>query len=249
MEVHHHPHLPHGKRKFGAYFSEFLMIFLAVTMGFLAESLRENIGDKEKEKRYIVSLVNNLKEDTAVIADVIMENTGKAEALEKIMQVPTKDFADTTKRAQLYKLVDRWVGFYSQFKSSDATMEQLKNSGGLRYIEREHSGDSITYYDNQVKIIYAAENMYVNATQLAILATGEVFDKTVHYDTMYYNTKGFTGKTLPLLTTDPAKIKLMLNHIDFEIGATNNYIYNLQLRLPVAIRLIAWLKKEYGLED
>jgi hypothetical protein len=50
MEVHHHPDLHHNRKHFREYFLEFLMIFLAVTMGFLAESLREHFGDKEKER-------------------------------------------------------------------------------------------------------------------------------------------------------------------------------------------------------
>jgi hypothetical protein len=49
MEVHHHPHLPHSK-KFKEYFLEFLMIFLAVTMGFFAESLREHMSEKKRKK-------------------------------------------------------------------------------------------------------------------------------------------------------------------------------------------------------
>jgi hypothetical protein len=61
MEVHHHPDLHHKRKQFREYFLEFLMIFLAVTMGFLAESLREHFGDKEKEREYVSSLVQNLK--------------------------------------------------------------------------------------------------------------------------------------------------------------------------------------------
>ncbi|HEY4875714.1 MAG TPA: hypothetical protein VIH86_09100 [Puia sp.] len=41
MEVHHHPDVHHQRKRFKEYFLEFLMIFLAVTMGFFAESLRE----------------------------------------------------------------------------------------------------------------------------------------------------------------------------------------------------------------
>ena len=52
MEVHHHPDLHHKKKKFKEYFLEFLMIFLAVTMGFFAESLTEHLGNKEKEKKF-----------------------------------------------------------------------------------------------------------------------------------------------------------------------------------------------------
>jgi hypothetical protein len=65
MEVHHHPDLHHRKKKFKEYLLEFFMIFLAVTMGFIAENVREGIGDREKERHYVESLVNNLKDDTA----------------------------------------------------------------------------------------------------------------------------------------------------------------------------------------
>src|ERR1035437_7504609 len=46
MEVYHHPDLHHRKKHWKEYFLEFLMIFLAVTMGFFAENLREYISDK-----------------------------------------------------------------------------------------------------------------------------------------------------------------------------------------------------------
>lgn len=37
MEVHHHAHHEHGKKNWKSYFWEFLMLFLAVFCGFLAE--------------------------------------------------------------------------------------------------------------------------------------------------------------------------------------------------------------------
>ncbi len=51
MEVHHHPDLHHKKKKFTEYLLEFLMIFLAVTLGFFAESLREGLADHAKERK------------------------------------------------------------------------------------------------------------------------------------------------------------------------------------------------------
>ncbi len=63
MEVHHHPNVE--KKNFKEYFLEFIMIFLAVTMGFFAESLREHISDREKEKQHMFSMINDLKKDTS----------------------------------------------------------------------------------------------------------------------------------------------------------------------------------------
>ena len=62
MEVHHHPNME--KKRFKEYFLEFLMIFLAVTMGFFAESLREHINEKSRAHDFAVTLYADLKADT-----------------------------------------------------------------------------------------------------------------------------------------------------------------------------------------
>src|SRR5215467_13851727 len=67
MEVHHHPDLHHQPKPWKQYFLEFLMIFLAVTMGFFAENIREHIADSEKGEQYAQSLYDDLKVDTMVI--------------------------------------------------------------------------------------------------------------------------------------------------------------------------------------
>src|SRR4030095_5589071 len=63
--VHHHPNV--RKKNLKEYLLEGLMIFVAVTMGFFAESLREYFGDREKEAQYMHSLAEDLKKDTAAL--------------------------------------------------------------------------------------------------------------------------------------------------------------------------------------
>ena len=53
MEVHHHPQLDHKGKPWKEYLLEGLMIFLAVTMGFIAENIREHISEKNKKKELI----------------------------------------------------------------------------------------------------------------------------------------------------------------------------------------------------
>ena len=55
MEVHHHSHESHGKKNWKSYFWEFLMLFLAVFCGFLAEYQLEHTIEKDREKQYIRS--------------------------------------------------------------------------------------------------------------------------------------------------------------------------------------------------
>src|SRR5579885_3188946 len=61
MEVHHHPKVE--KKNFKEYFLEFIMIFLAVTLGFFAENVRESFANKEKEHHYIQNLIADLHSD------------------------------------------------------------------------------------------------------------------------------------------------------------------------------------------
>src|ERR1700680_179092 len=70
MEVHHHPNVE--KKGFKEYFLEFLMIFLAVNMGFIAESLRENIVERTKEHQYIQSFYEDLNSNGKRIQDFIL---------------------------------------------------------------------------------------------------------------------------------------------------------------------------------
>src|ERR1700739_392679 len=73
MEVHHHPQLHHERKPWQEYLLEGLMIFVAVTMGFFAESLREHITDRDKEGKYVIALKSELKSDTANYANAIKQ--------------------------------------------------------------------------------------------------------------------------------------------------------------------------------
>jgi hypothetical protein len=64
METHaQHLHLAPGK-KIRHYFFEFLMLFLAVFCGFIAENWREQLQEHRREKEFIHSLVEDIKSDT-----------------------------------------------------------------------------------------------------------------------------------------------------------------------------------------
>ena len=71
MEVHYHPDLHHKPKKWKEYFLEFLMIFLAVTLGFFAENFREYRVEQEQEKHIIESLVQCLTSDTIQLESII----------------------------------------------------------------------------------------------------------------------------------------------------------------------------------
>ena len=66
MEVHHHAHdpaAPHHKKNWKSYFWEFLMLFLAITLGFLVENQREHYIEHLRAKEFAKSLIKDLESD------------------------------------------------------------------------------------------------------------------------------------------------------------------------------------------
>ncbi len=162
MEVHHHPHVE--KKNFKEYFLEFLMIFLAVTLGFFAESLREHINDSEQGKQYIQSLVEDLESDTARMNDIIQFDEAKINALNSMYQcydTVTNNLTATSCMGVLikYSKVNR------PFLLNDRTITQLANAGGFRLLEKEDADSILTYermyrnaYDFETTIYQEAQN-------------------------------------------------------------------------------------------
>src|SRR5678809_559290 len=65
MEVHAHTHTP--RKKWTHYLWEFLMLFLAVFCGFLAENIREHKIEKNRAQVFAVSMLKDLESDTSLL--------------------------------------------------------------------------------------------------------------------------------------------------------------------------------------
>ena len=147
MEVHHHPHVE--KKNFKEYFLEFLMIFLAVTMGFFAESLREHISDGEKRVQYIQSLTEDLEADTARMGDIIRYDEEKITAL-NTMYGCYDTVTSNLKTTSCMGLLIKYSKVNRPFQLNDRTITQLANAGGFRLLEKEDA-DSILAYERLYK--------------------------------------------------------------------------------------------------
>jgi RNase P subunit RPR2 len=79
MEVHHHTHHP---KRWKEYFWEFFMLFLAVFCGFLAEYQLEHKIEKDRARKYMKDMVENLKYDTVRLGRNFRRNTMKCQYLD-----------------------------------------------------------------------------------------------------------------------------------------------------------------------
>jgi hypothetical protein len=143
MEVHHH--LNTARKKWSHYFWEFLMLFLAVFCGFLAEYQLEHVIEKDKEKQYMKSMLEDLASDTSMLQISI----NRAEAMEKGLDSLKNNLYDldnieknilTIYRQNAVNLRLVVVSF------SDQTTIQLRNSGGMRLIRKMKISNAISRY-------------------------------------------------------------------------------------------------------
>ncbi len=145
MEVHHHTHPTHGKKTWKNYFWEFLMLFLAVFCGFLAEYQLEHKIEKDREKQFMQSLVEDLKLDIVSITSLNEWRETRLEMSDSLTNALIEG-----KQLQNGSAVYYWgrnISRRSAFFSADGTIQQLKNSGGLRLIRNQSIADKIIAYD------------------------------------------------------------------------------------------------------
>jgi hypothetical protein len=158
MEVHHHSH-HEGKKNWKSYFWEFLMLFLAVFCGFLAEYQLEHTIEHEREKRYIRSLISDIKSDTTNAETLIKEYQNKLPNIDSLIHYFQELLCGNSSNFLKYEFVIS--SGYSDFYYSDGTMQQLKNSGGLRLIKGQNVSDSIISYDLTMRDVLGEQsNMY-----------------------------------------------------------------------------------------
>jgi hypothetical protein len=149
MEVHHHSR--HGKKKWTEYFWEFLMLFLAVFAGFLAENQREHFVEHQREKQFIISLIRDVETDTARINELIKGRDLRHQRLDSLLFLLNSDSATYFTRDIYFLAVTIPRINLFQLTPSDGTMQQLKNSGSLRLIKSRVTLDSLLKYDAAVR--------------------------------------------------------------------------------------------------
>ncbi len=63
MEVHHHAHHSENKKKWSELLLEFFMLFLAITLGFFAENVRDRMSEQEQKKELLLTVARDLESD------------------------------------------------------------------------------------------------------------------------------------------------------------------------------------------
>jgi len=263
MEVHHHPKVE--KKNFKEYFLEGLMIFLAVMLGFFAESLRESLLEKERVHGYMEEMVENLKADTLRFNHALSYNENASPYVDSFRYEIDSAAEGKIHSNRLYFLALS-SGQFSRVLFKESAISELKNSGSIRLINDRNLSDQILeYYDRWVKAadknvdgLNEASDELNHAEQDFFY--GQYFEKLIKSETTfsydpdtsinnYIKQIKERNPPLVLLNTNPADLKKLNNKVIATESALHGYNSFLRLDLNLADSLILKIRKEYHLEN
>jgi hypothetical protein len=143
MEVHH---VKTPRKTIPHYLFEFFMLFLAISLGFYVDNLREHYVENKREKEYMKMMLEDLRTDIrAIDSNMLFRENREAKLNRLIYLLSQKDI--NQKAAEIYRTVDSTDG-YETFNRDDRTIQQLKTAGGMRMIRNDSVSDAIIDYDN-----------------------------------------------------------------------------------------------------
>ena len=261
MEVHAHTHTP--RKKWTHYFWEFLMLFLAVTLGFLVENQREHYIEHKRAKDFASLLVDDLKFDIAELnrADRILNKIILAgDSLASLLNAPD---IKQVPGGKLY-YYEYWSGWRWRIVSRDATLQQLKSSGSLRYMKNTVVR-RVLDYEEALKIIYLLQDKYEPEKIQNWNLVQKVFDNDYFaeldkikaaskdsslksFDTKDRELEIFLTKNISLNTYDKNILFELKNWARNSSWSYRIQIGNLRSTVKKASLAIEALKKEYHIE-
>jgi len=238
MEVHHHSHT--ARKKWTHYFWEFLMLFLAVFCGFLAEYQLEHKIEKERGMQYIRSFYEDLKTDTAEFSFLIKAYEIK---LSVFLNRNTCFNSLSTNAPVTNTCIRELINHSNSFPdmvTADQTLMQLKNAGGLRLLKKADA-DSILAYDKLVRIFTKSETTSFQESQNRMRES----NKSI----LSYRSPGEKDEqNFPfLISGDKDKLNRFFVGLNEYSALCNDQHHHLLGLNQLALNLLSYLKNKYKL--
>lgn len=247
MEVHHHSHHP---KKWKEYITEFLMLFLAVSLGFMAENIREHQIEKQREIAYLQNVHEDLKLDLSNIDNVLNQNKSRLMLLDTFFNaIQNKTVTNEEAYYYIRNLVLR-----ATFESSHVGLDQIKSAGGLRMVKNKEIVTGIQEYERLLESTTKMELVREGTLEQARFKMAVVFDPVINYEMMLSQGSAGFAKTRfqkpqkadAILEKNPAAFKELLNLV-LQGTNTNNYLNTRLNNLSkIAEKLDQAILKEYG---
>lgn len=251
MEVHHHSHT--SRKKWAHYFWEFLMLFLAVFCGFMAENQREHLIEHRREKVYMSSMLTDIRADTNMLNRMHQTFAQVTVHIDSLIPLLQKHQELETNAVSIYKH-QVWLNFFARWIYSDRTMSQLKNSGNFRLVRKRSVSDMIIDYDGYAtNYVGDMQQQYILPLWRAMNeASAEIFRSGVgrkKFKLTGWNESAIELSQTPFfITTEKYLLEKFINRLEQYAMAIEWGNININNALEKAIKLDSAIKKEYHLK-
>jgi hypothetical protein len=222
------------------------MLFLAVFCGFLAEYQLEHKIEKDREKQFIQTFIEDLKTDTTAIRRNITFRKNKMERMDSLM------FLLNNQKIKGYEndlyFFGRMLIRNFRFQSNDRTITQLKSSGSLRLIRNEKAADSMISYQKLVETIELNQEDERNERNNSFPIISRMFNPFVFEKMLTIEGIKRPDNNPPLRSYDPNLQQDLASYVHMIKGSTFILQSRLELLNDKATNTIAFLKKEYHIK-
>ena len=192
------------KKKWYVYFIDFIMLFVAVSLGFLAENVRDQQTDKNREISYLKNVHEDLLVDLNKFEYVISSNNFRLLRLDSLHMEINKVSPDLP---SLYYYI-RNLALRTTFESSHLGLDQIKASGGFRLIQNAKIIAGIQDYERTLNNAMKVEEGRERTLEQARFKMAVVFDAGTLYQ-MIKNQNMGEGKSTDVRFKRPLLEKIL----------------------------------------
>lgn len=249
MEVHHHSHSE--RKKWTHYFWEFFMLFLAVTLGFLVENLREHYVEHQREKTFARLLYEDLKKDTVFLNRIIDLKEWQMNKIDSLFYFLSQP--NLQKNANQIYYYSHFLDANLPFKPKDPTIQQLRSSGSLRYFSKPELYNAISIYYSDCSFYLDREGDRRNDGDI-LRVSAKIFNADKLFSLLKVTPDikqaiNYPKEQMKLLTTESTIINEFVYYAKNRKTTSDVSLMLLQGFISVELNaLIEQLKKEYHLE-
>ena len=227
------------------------MLFLAVFCGFMAENFREHQIERKREKQYVQSLVQDLKEDIIFMNRALELHDKGCKMIDTLIWLlKSKDRDQST--GKIYFLARSIPLNDISIVIRDKTFEQLKSSGTLRLIHNVSILDSISNYYGKYKFLsQGPSSMQIRNRQELFLGLEKLFDMKVFQEMTHSADPlipDFPSPEPALLSNEEGIINGVCARYHFMYGTRKVIQVEGKVLLASGERLVRWLQEEYHLK-
>jgi len=244
MEVHAHTHT--SRKKWTHYFWEFLMLFLAVFCGFLAEYQLEHKIEQDREEQYMRSMVEDLRSDTLMLENNITLRQSRLMMIDSLVVMLNSQ--DRNKNGNDIYFYARSISPPANIFPNDGTIQQLKSSGNLRLIRNNNITNSIMAYDQKMRnaLFEMGDEIEIRAEYRQLAR--KLFHTSVFHGMIATEAVGRPTNNPQLYTNNPVLMNEFIGQVQYVKRVHQAQLIRSEQLLLQAKQLIADIKKEYRLK-